>query len=361
MRDDARPGDRLPTVKQCEIQYNASRGTIVQALSLLEEQGRIERRRGSGCYIASHSEASSASNGSRLIGLVTPNEITNEILVRLYQGVERVARIHNSHVILAASNTNYETERQHIHRLVQAGCTGIVLFPVTRTKEKLENDYLQREFPDFPIVLVDMAFPFQRRPQIVFDNYQAAFDITEMLLAEGHRRIAFMDTSQNGAWMHYSNMERRRGYEDALQSAGYAVEPEDIWDVRLSNEEEDVPVCLDRWAGRESRASAVIAVEDRAAIRAIQSAQSLGFRIPQQLTVIGFDNVNEGRFFNPPFTTTDPDFRRAGELATRLIIRMARGDDASSVIYVLPVPIKRRKGLHPEGVAPKPAVLEAAP
>lgn len=243
---------------------------------------------------------------------------------------------------------------------MQADCTGIVLFPVTRAKEELENDYLQQEFPDFPIVLVDMAFPFQRRPQIVFDNYQAAFDITEMLLAEGHRRIAFMDTSRRGTWMHCSNMERRRGYEDALQSAGHAIEPEDIWNVRLSDEEEDVPVCMDRWAACESRASAVIAVEDRAAILAIQYAQSLGFRIPQQLTVIGFDNVNEGRFFNPPFTTTDPDFRRAGELATRLIIRMARGDDASSMIYVLPVPIKRRKGLRPEGIPSISSVREIA-
>lgn len=106
MRDGAHPGDRLPTVKQCETRYNASRSTIVQALSLLEEQGWIERRRGSGCYIAIQTDTNHARGRSQLIGLVTPNEITNEILVRLYQGVERVARIHNSHVILAASNTN---------------------------------------------------------------------------------------------------------------------------------------------------------------------------------------------------------------------------------------------------------------
>lgn len=341
-------GERLPTVRELEQRYRASRATIVHALSLLEQQGWVEKRQGSGCYVRRPDDQPSPSQ--RLIGFVARNTDT-EVILRVYAGIERVARIHHLHVLVASADDRYEVERQQVERLVQAGCQAIVLFPVTRTERQLREDYLKREFLGFPIVLVDIAYPEQKRPQVVFDNYLLGYEMTEMLLREGHRRIAFMDVEAGEErLMHYSTRERYRGYLDALHHAGVAVLPEDRWTVRgrLPGEDmyEEVLSFLQEWKRAEERPTAVIAIEDFCAMRTIQAAQSLGIRVPEELTVVGFDNLTLTRNFSPPFPTSDPDFRRAGEVAARLAIQQIRGSLTEPVIYMLPVPVKRRHPAH---------------
>lgn len=344
-------GDRLPPVRELEHRYSASRATIVHALSLLEQQGWVEKRHGSGCYVKQpqHFRAPSPQN---LIGFVARNTNT-EVILRVYAGIERVARIHHLHVLVASSDDSYDFERKQIARLIHAGCSAIVLFPVTRTERQLREDYLKKEFLDFPIVLVDIAYPEQRRPQVVFDNYLLGYEMTEMLLQEGHRRIAFMDVEAGEEQlMHYSTRERYRGYLDALHHAGVPLHPEDRWIIRgrLPGEDmfEEVMPFLQSWRNAGEHPTAVIAIEDFCAMRTIEAAQALGIRMPDELTVTGFDNLTIARSFTPPFPTSDPDFRRAGEIAARLAIQQVRGSLTEPVIYMLPVPIKRRRTAHSE-------------
>jgi len=345
------PGDRLPPVRELEHLYDASRATIVHALSLLEQQGWVEKRHGSGCYVK-QPETSRTPFSQNLIGFIARNTNT-EVILRVYAGIERVARIHKMHVLVASSDDSCEFEREQIARLIRAGCSAIVLFPVTRTERQLREDYLKKEFLDFPIVLVDIAYPEQKRPQVVFDNYLLGYEMTEMLLHEGHRRIAFMDMEMGEEQlMHYSTRERYRGYLDALHHAGVPARAEDRWIIRgrLPGEDmsEEVMPFLREWKRCEQRPTAVIAIEDFCAMRTIEAAQTLGIHVPDELTVAGFDNLTIARSFNPPFPTSDPDFRRAGEVATRLALRQIRGSLTEPVIYMLPVPIKRRRVVHPD-------------
>jgi GntR family transcriptional regulator of arabinose operon len=345
------PGDRLPTVRELERRYGASRATIVHALSILEQQGWIEKRQGSGCYLK-RLEPSATKLSRNLIGFIARNTNT-EVILRVYAGIERVARVHNMHVLVASSDDSYDFEREQIARLIRAGCSAIVLFPVTRTERQLREDYLKKEFMDFPIVLVDIAYPEQKRPQVVFDNYLLGYEMTEMLLHEGHRRIAFMDLETGeGLFMHYSTRERYRGYLDALHHAGVPVYPEDRWTIcgRMPGADmfEEVMPFLHEWKRQESRPTAVIAIEDFCAMRTIEAAQVLGIHVPEDLTVVGFDNLAVARSFSPPFPTSDPDFRRAGEIAGRLVLQQLCGTLTEPVIYMLPVPIKRRRVVHPD-------------
>lgn len=345
------PGDRLPPVRELERRYDASRATIVHALSLLEQQGWIEKRHGSGCYVK-QPERSATTPPQNLIGFVARNTNT-EVILRVYAGIERVARVHHLHVLVASSDDSYDFEHEQIARLIRAGCNAIILFPVTRTERQLREDYLKKEFLDFPIVLVDIAYPEQKRPQVVFDNYLLGYEMTEMLLHEGHRRIAFMDIEAGEEqFMHYSTRERYRGYLDALHHAGVPVYSEDHWVIRgrLPGEDmfEEVVPFLQEWKRSEERPTGVIAIEDFCAMRTIEAARSLGIGVPEQLTVVGFDNLTIARSFHPPFPTSDPDFRRAGEIAARLAIRQVRGSLTEPVIYMLLVPIKRRRVTHPD-------------
>lgn len=341
-------GDRMPTVRELEKQYRVSRNTIVHALSLLEQQGYVTRKHGSGVYITEPS--SSRHVAEPLIGLVGPN-VQAELVFRVYEGVEHISRQHGIHVVVASTGNCYETEKWQIERLVQLGCQAIILFPCTRTQTQLQRDYLKNEFKDVPIVLVDTAYPEQMRPQVVFDNYRAGFEMTEMLIRDGHEHIAFMDFARReDNWVHYSTRERYRGYIDALRSAGLTPHPSHrwvIWDKHfaLDDVRPEIAAFLHNWLVSDYRPTAVIAIEDATAAQTILLAQEMGIRVPEQLYVVGFDNLPAARMFRPAFPTTSPDFRRAGEIAAGVAMQMIQSKVPSSLVYMLPAPILRRGAL----------------
>lgn len=341
-------GDRLPPVRFLEQHYSVSRNTILQALSLLEQQGYLYRKHGAGVFVAGQSPA--PQREASLIGFVGPN-VYADLMLRVYEGVERVARVHKLHVVVGSTSNDYDVERWQISRMVELGCRAIVLFPCTRTESQLRQDYLRSEFLDTPIVLVDTAYPEQQRPQVVFDNYRAGYEMVQLLLHEGHQRIAFMDFARReDDWVHYATRERYRGYLDALRAAGITPQSEDhwvIWDKHFAIDDlrPEIRHYLSQWQQTQEKPTAVISIEDAIAVQTILLAQEAGIHVPEQLCVTGFDDLPIARMFRPSFPTTQPDFQRAGEVAADLAVRLMQGERLSSLVYMLPVPIRRRGSL----------------
>jgi len=349
------PGERLPGVRDLVEHYGASRATISHALGLLEEQGWVQRRLGSGCYVMDR-PAGGPLAPPGLIGYIAPNR-RSDLLLRIYEGLERVCRSHGLHILIATTDNDYEMERIQVARMVEAGCRGILLYPATRSRVQEETDYLNSEHLDLPIVLVDMASTAQKRPQVVFDNHRLGFEMTQLLLREGHRRIAFVDLGLPELEMrHYSTLERYRGYRDALAAAGIEPRPGDRWYYWTAWDEEpglhaasDIPSLLAAWRDDPDRATAVIALEDACAIQIIQTVQTMGLRVPDDLRVVGFDNLAVSRSFTPAFPTSNPDFVSAGRIAADALVRMIGGEPHEHWRYVLPVPLLRRGVSVPPG------------
>lgn len=338
-------GDRLPPVRELEQRYRVSRNTVLHALSLLEQQGYVVRKHGAGVFVRGASP--SRTPAAPLLGFVGPN-IYADLMLRVYEGVEKVVRLHQMHVVMGSTSNDYHVERWQVGRMVELGCQAIVLFPCTRTESQLRQDYLKQEFTEVPIVLVDTAYPEQGRPQVVFDNYRAGYEMTQLLLQEGHRRIVFMDFARReDNWMHYSTRERYRGYVDALRMAGVTPDPSDhwvIWDKHFALDDlrPDIELFLRQWLTTSHPPTAIIAIEDAIAMQIVVMAQDLGIRVPEQLSVVGFDDLPAARLFRPTFPTTAPDFQRAGELAAELALRLLRGERLPSLVYLLPAPVRRR-------------------
>lgn len=355
---DLSPGDRLPTVRELREKYQTSGTSMVNALSLLEEQGLIEKRHGVGCYIAEHACLKrSAVVSPKMMGYLGPFT-ASELALAIYEGLERVAGAHGYHLLTMGSRNNYESERQQLQHMVELGCEAIVITPAPRTRRQLQTDYLKSEFAEIPIVLVDIAHSEQKRSQVIFDNYRAGVDMTRLLIREGHRRIAFIDMdSPERDLMYKSTRDRHSGYLSALADAGLVAHPEDLWTIRHTPTDTEGPPLskfpdgmmaelapfLFSWQGLSEKPSAVIALEDTTAALTITLAQQLGVNVPGDLRVVGFDDTLLGRTCSVPFTTTKPDFVRAGELAAELAIQQVRGELREPVTYILPVPIKHRR------------------
>jgi DNA-binding LacI/PurR family transcriptional regulator len=351
-----RPGDRLPTVRDLQQRYGASKATIAHSLGILEAQGWVVKRHGKGCYVRNPS-AARPERGARTLGLVMPNAAQAglaeqriispaEMMMHIYQGVERACRANGFHVLMAASNWDYESEHSEVRRMMEAGCEGVVLYPVVRMHMQLHDDYLRTDFQGFPVVLIDIAYPEQERAQVIFDNQRAGYEMTRRLIDEGHKRIVFMEArAKNGPLFHRSNHDRLQGYLAAMRNAGLTPRPEDRWEVSwpITNPQLEVRQHLTIWKQQADRATAVVAYEDGYAIFITMIAAELGIRIPEQLRVVGFDNLGAAQSVRPSIPTTSPDFSLAGEMAAELVFRHVRGEIRTPLTYMLPVPILWRR------------------
>jgi LacI family transcriptional regulator len=169
------------------------------------------------------------------------------------------------------------------------------------------------------VVAVDPHTGSSAFPTVDADSRRGASLATEHLLGLGHRRIALLA----GRADLESAKLRELGYREALRAAGV---PFDQALVRVGGYDAD----LSARAAHElltgpRRPTAVFAANDVTAIATIKVARSLGLRVPEDLSVVGFDNIPESALCTPPLTTVDQPIRTMGERAVELLIQLIRG------------------------------------
>lgn len=189
-----------------------------------------------------------------------------------------------------------------------------------------------------PVVTVDPhTGPSSGLPTIDSDNYHGAYLATEHLLDLGHRRVAFL-AGRPGL---QSAEERERGYRAALESAGIEFDPRL---VRVGGYHQET---ADR-AARElltlpERPTAVFAANDITAIRTMMAAEDLGLQVPDDVSVVGFDNVPESALAEPPLTTIEQPLQEMGADAFRLLLALLRGEPEQATHVRLPTTLVVRQ------------------
>lgn len=169
-----------------------------------------------------------------------------------------------------------------------------------------------------PVVAVDPHTGSSSFPTVDADNLRGARLATEHLLGLGHRRIAML----TGRADLESAKQREQVYREALAAAGVPF-VESL--VRVGGYDADLSTCAahELLTGPD-RPTAVFAANDVSAIATIKVALSLGLRVPEDLSVVGFDNIPESALCTPPLTTVEQPIRTMGERAVEMLIRLIR-------------------------------------
>lgn len=337
-RPEVRSGDRLPTQHELRKLLGASRPTIAKALALLEAEGLIESRQGSGIYVRS---APVGAARTRLLSFIAPQGHATLVL-RAYYGIERHARRKGYSLLMASSENDVRHEEELVEQHLQAGAQGIILYPVTRWRYQLQNDYLLRRWRDVPIVLMDIGYEEWERPMVLFDNFRLGYQMTRILLEHGHRHIAFLPLHPD--CLHRSIHERWEGWLAAMQDWGVVVPASYLhWaplSRDLSSDGEEIAQQLLRLSPRPD---ALITWEDEVAAGVIRALQKMGVGVPEEIRVVGFDDLESTHFFQPTFPTSQPDFARLGEIAVEILDDWLSGRQKTPRTYILPVPVLWRE------------------
>ncbi|HEV7759971.1 MAG TPA: LacI family DNA-binding transcriptional regulator [Acidimicrobiales bacterium] len=195
-------------------------------------------------------------------------------------------------------------ERRYISRLGGTLTDGLIL--VTPTVVEINDST--------PIVAVDPHTGPSNLPSVHSDNLAGAIAATEHLIGLGHRRIGFLAGRPDLE----SARQREQGYRDALTAAGIPVDPQliRVGDYELEMSEEPARQLL----ALDDRPTAIFAANDLSAIQTMHVARSLGLAIPDDVSVVGFDNIPESALMAPPLTTIDQSIQEMGRRAVELLI-----------------------------------------
>jgi LacI family transcriptional regulator/LacI family repressor for deo operon, udp, cdd, tsx, nupC, and nupG len=261
---------------------------------------------------------------TQAIGVVVTT-ITDPFIAEIVQAIESTAHQHGYSVILAGSNSEPEREIAAVEMLHSKRVDGVV---VTSSRVGvLYQDHLDRL--GVPVVLVNSHS--QQRGAYMFsisvDNKHGGYLATRHLVDQGHRRIAYVTGSAD----HSDDLDRLAGYRQALVQAGIAFEPDLVvpGTGRVGGGERALPVLT---ALAESP-TAVLCYNDMTAIGILHAAGQAGLGVPQDLAVVGFDDIPFASYVRPPLTTIAQPKLEMGKRATEMVLDLlSRGGPAGGAV-----------------------------
>lgn len=274
-----------------------------------------------------------ASRKTRVVGLLL-NNLQNDFFVPLLNGVEAVVRQKGYNLIIATYHAN---SRDQIQPPIGPHNTdGLLVF----SDGLVDDDLVCLNSKGFPIVLVHRTPPpGVLIPSVTVENIEITKALVEHFIkVHGKKRILFL----RGPHGQEDSRLREAGYRSALRANGIDVDE----NMLLNGEfERDIAyTVMNEFLAREKRVAfdAVFTGDDDAAIGVLKSLHKHNVRIPEDVAVIGFDDLGFASFLNPPLTTVRAPTRRVGQIATERLFALLE-DQPSTEVTVLPTEIIFRR------------------
>jgi len=281
-------------------------------------------------YVPNLNARSLSSKKSNLIGVLIPQTepgkefmFSNPFYGELLSSIEYTARKNGYHLILSGT----EEDQDYLHVAQNRGVDGIIIvgtFPGSNL-----NDLKSM---NVPIVLVDSYVKDESFHTIGIEDREGAKIATEYLIQKGHREIAFISGSirENGV-----NIKRYQGYCEAMCNAGLLVDEKAIYTGTVDYEY-GFEAAHD-FISRGKKQTAAFITADVISMGVIKGLMSEGLSVPEDLSIVSFDDVYLARMSYPSMTTIHQDIDKKGELAVQLILDAAKASEHHHTERILPL------------------------
>jgi len=325
----------LPSEHELSEVYNISRGTVRKVLATLEEDGLVRRDRGRGTFITYPGDQESvAGMNSHSISFVVPY-VRDSFVSSILLGLESAAREEGYTVVFHHVENDLDKQESVLRKSAQQGVSGIVLYPVdSNNVSPILRELIQDEFP---IVLVDRYIRGIYKDYVTSDNINGGLIATQHLLSLGHRRIVFLGWGELATSMEH----RRLGYRQALLEAGIEPDPDNEWEV-IGYPEVD-QAALEHELSQQELPIAIFSANDQLALSVLSVARSLGISIPEQLALVGFDNLDISAHLDTPLTTIAQPSFDIGFTAGELLLCQIKQETSCTQRRILPVQLIVRR------------------
>ncbi|MDF2716270.1 MAG: transcriptional regulator, LacI family protein [Paenibacillus sp.] len=250
---------------------------------------------------------------SMTIGVVIPT-ITNLFYSSIILGVEEIARKNNYQVLLCNSFQDPELEDKYIQAMFEKQVRGLVISSISSDKKQLKH------FIDMGlnVVALDQKMEMEDVSQVDFDYRKGGYIATKHLLGKGHERIAYLTAPLDRP----SRISIHEGYLAAMSEAGLEPIIQEGGKETYSGtyEFENGKEQTRRLMDRGERPTAIFACNDMTAFGVVNELSSKGVKVPEDISVMGFDGIDFGQMMTPPLTTVLQPTYEMGRLACNMLL-----------------------------------------
>lgn len=312
------------TIKDVAAEAGVSRQTVSRVLNdkgevAVETRARVQAAINALGYRPSAIARSLVSQRTHVLGLLTAN-FSDYTHARIIEGAEAEAREQGYLIFVSGAEHSLDGEPLSSPLLGQHRAEGLfIVYQGTDSDRYTIFDDISR---DLPLVTIGYAPDHEDVVAVGIDNREGARRATWHLLNLGHCRIAHI----TGPIQMYASQERQRGYTDALGEAG--ITPEDAM-VASSDWSSAGGYCAtSQLIDRGGNFTALFVQNDRMALGALQAFREHGLRVPQDVAVVGFDDIPSAPYFDPPLTTVHQPSYKLGQIGIRFLIDLINGQPA---------------------------------
>jgi LacI family transcriptional regulator len=304
---------RLPSEIQLVKRFGVSRPTVGRALKELGEQGLIERRQGSGTYVRNETVNKSTARSQPQLGTIVPNLRHTEIFESICGELASLARVNDFGLWWEGNTSSNNEARMTVEeaeilcsRFIEKGIAGVFFVPFEHQADReAANRRITEKLQQagIPVVLIDRdlgAFPSRSAYDLVgVDNFGGGYQLAEHLIKLGARRLAYvmrpLTASTVDARIAGALIAMRDYGLDEPKNFVYSGDPTDIKFVRSF--------------AQARQLDAILCTSDHIAAQVLQSLTRLGIRVPQDVRLVGFDNVRFAGLLTIPLTTMEQPCR----------------------------------------------------
>ncbi|MEN6535237.1 MAG: LacI family DNA-binding transcriptional regulator [Bryobacteraceae bacterium] len=274
-------------------------------------------------FRASAVARSLATSRTSTIGVVVTS-ISDPFVAEVVSGIEDEAIAQNYSVFLANCNADPGRELKIVNSFEDRRVDGII---VTASRVgALYGSVLERM--KIPIVLLNNQHPSQFAHSVMIENFEASRDAVSVLIKMGHRHIAYI----GDRFGYGSDSERYSGYRAALGEADIAFQPELV--VHGDGGAEGGIEAMTHLLEGPEPPTAVFCYNDRTAIGALKAIRAHGLKVPDDISLVGFDDLPLAQYVEPPLTTVRQPKHEMGRLAMQVLLKLMAGSDAEQNIRV---------------------------
>jgi LacI family transcriptional regulator len=255
------------------------------------------------------------SGKTRIFGLIV-SEITNPFFPEIVQSFEDMAVEHNYEILLTSTIHDPRRMEMSVRRMLERRVEGVAILTFGMEEALLEG----LRFRKVPLVFIDVGPPVARVSNIKIDYRRGIRQAVQHLAALRHERIAFVA----GPLILKSAVARKIAFEESMHEIGLSVDPQYL--VEGDHTLEGGMKALVHLTKLRSRPTAVMCSNDMTAIGVMREAYDYGIPIPQELSVVGFDDIRMSQFIIPPLTTIQMSQTELARLAFKALLTEVNRD-----------------------------------
>lgn len=320
-------------------EFGVNRNTVAKALNELALEGYILRKQGMGSFVAPQKKKQRTGN----IGVLV-QDVENKFYSLIAKHVESVAKKNGYHVILCNTESSFSMEKEVVETLlVNNKVDGLIVVPVDSHQEQEFFKSLQQQ--NIPLVLL---FPqtLIKGLNLIVPNYsQGVCKAVDLLIDSGKRKITCVVTKNRH---YYGIAQRIEGYKRATDSHNI-----DLSIIEIAGAYESEGYNLGRKIAQMSdRPDGIIAVNDATAIGLLKGFRESGIRVPDDIAIVGFDDIEYASDSNIQLTTMRHDYSRMCNVAVHTILKQYETPDMTPVKIKIPMEAVIRKTCCPVDVEP---------